>query len=196
MASTQPSPASLATSVQPPVWSPGLRFLFRFVCSYWLFAALLPTPHVVAFLDFTRPLLRPYVRLWRQICPWVGIHVFHLAGKDVVYPPGSSTDTTLGYIQFFCYAVVALLAAVVWSILDRKREQYESLHEWLRVLVRYTLASGMLWYGIGKIFPEQFAAVDLNHGFGRLIEPYGQLSSMGASWAHPVHTQSSPGSWR
>ena len=68
------------------------------------------------------------------------------------------------------------------SIVDRRRPDYRALHDWLRVLVRYTLAIAMFTYGIGKVFPIQFARVDGDGGIARLIEPYGQFSPMGVLW--------------
>lgn len=182
MASTQSAPAVVSLSSPQPVWSPGLRFLFRFFFCYWIFAAVLPTPHHVSLLGEipgARPLLRPYVRLWRAIDPWVAIHVFHLSGKATTWFPTGVSDIALVYVQFFCYIIIALFAATLWSILDRKHPSYQSLYDWLRVLVRYSLACGMLVYGIVKIFPIQFGAINGS----LLITPYGQFYPQTVLWS-------------
>jgi len=67
---------------------------------------------------------------------------------------------------------------LIWSILDRRRPDYRTLHGWLRLLVRYTLAFTLFGYGFAKIFPLQFSPP----GFARLVEPYGEFSPMGALW--------------
>src|SRR5919202_3088501 len=59
---------------------------------------------------------------------------------------------------FANWAVVALIAlagAVIWTLRDQKRTEYNELYYWLRVIVRYRLAIGVLAYGFIKLFPMQ-----------------------------------------
>jgi uncharacterized membrane protein YphA (DoxX/SURF4 family) len=86
---------------------------------------------------------------------------------------------TLDYVHNLCVLVLAAGVAVVWSLLDRKRGDYRSLHAWLRLLVRYTLAFTLFSYGFAKVFPLQFPYPALS----RLIEPFGDFSPMGALWS-------------
>jgi uncharacterized membrane protein YphA (DoxX/SURF4 family) len=166
-------------------WSLGRRIVFRFFCWYLLFSAL-PMASRVSLVDpipGARVALRPiYQDIWRAFSPWAAIHIFNLSGRATTYFPTGSTDTTLGYIQNLWYVVIACVATLVWSVVDRKRPDYRALHDWLRVLVRYTLAIAMFTYGIGKVFPNQFLRVDGDYGIARQIEPYGQFSPMGVLW--------------
>lgn len=50
---------------------------------------------------------------------------------------------------------IALGGTVVWSFRDRKTEQYTVLYDWLRVILRYRLAIGIIGYGFIKFFPLQ-----------------------------------------
>jgi len=59
--------------------------------------------------------------------------------------------------MIFCFVTIAVIAAMVWSLLDRRRPNY-TLYAWLRLLVRYALAFTMLSYGFAKIYPLQFHA--------------------------------------
>ena len=81
-------------------------------------------------------------------------------------------------VQIFCFLVAAALAAVVWSLLDRKATSYDMLHHWLRVYVRFSLAAIMLGYGAYKVIQAQFPAPSLD----RLIQPFGDASPMGLLW--------------
>ncbi|MDQ6758242.1 MAG: DoxX family protein, partial [Acidobacteriota bacterium] len=108
----------------------------------------------------------------------MAVHVFHVAGPAAVYHPTGSGDTTLDYIQVFCFIVVAAIGALVWSVLDRRRRHYRTLYAWLRLLVRFTLAFTLLDYGFAKIFPLQFGPPML----GRLTQSYGESSPMGLLW--------------
>jgi uncharacterized membrane protein YphA (DoxX/SURF4 family) len=113
------------------------------------------------------------------ICPWIAIHVFHLSGKPTTYFLTGSGDTTLGWIENGFFLVVALAATLIWSILDWKRPDYRTAHNWLRLLVRYTLAFTLFSYGFAKVVPLQFQAPR----FSRLTEPYGDFSPMGVLWS-------------
>lgn len=76
---------------------------------------------------------------------------------------------------FANWAAVAVLAAVgtaVWSGLDKRRSAYNTLYYWLRVLVRYRLAAGLLGYGFLKLFPMQAPLPSLS----LLNTHYGDLS--------------------
>jgi uncharacterized membrane protein YphA (DoxX/SURF4 family) len=117
--------------------------------------------------------------VWRTICPWVAVHVFHLSGPATQYHPTGSSDTTLDYIRVFCYATVAALVAVIWSMLDRSERRDQILYPWLLLIVRFYLAAVLLFYGATKVYDLQFPAPD----FARLSETFGEASPMGFLWA-------------
>jgi hypothetical protein len=162
-------------------WSLPHRVFFRFVCSYFVLYSLPERGRVNIFRSIPGAgfLIERYTALWHAICPWVGSHVFHLSGRPITYVPTGSGDTTLDYIQNLVFVVFAVAAALIWSVLDRKRGDYRSLDAWLRLLVRYTLAFTLFGYGFAKVYPLQFRTP----GFMRLIEPYGDFSPMGALWS-------------
>jgi hypothetical protein len=179
---------------EPPIvvprWSPLQRAAFRFVCCYELLYAM-PSQgraSIVYAVPGAGLLMQPWVAMWRAICPWIGVHWFGLSGQSVAYTPTGSGDTTLAYIENFLFLVVALVAAMIWSVADRRRPNYQTLHAWLRLLVRYTLAFTLFTYGFVKVVPLQFPALRLT----KLIEPYGEFSPMGVLWsfmsASPAYT--------
>jgi hypothetical protein len=161
-------------------WSLAQRILFRFFCCYWLLYSLPESGRVWIFgiVPGIDTVMKPYTKMWHAAAPWVAIHIFHVTGRPATYFPTGSGDTTLQYIHNLLYLVVALVTTVIWSILDRRRKEYRTLHGWLRLLVRYTLSFTLLDYGFVKVFPLQFRQL----GFARLIEPYGEFSPMGALW--------------
>lgn len=149
------------------------RFLFRVLFVY-LVLYCFPFP-VNVIPDYGEILTEPYDELWHKAVPWVGERVF---GVEVVVRPGGSGDTTYNYVQLFGYAVLALAAAIVWTVLDRKRPSYARLHEWLRVYVRFFLATTMIHYGAIKLIPAQMGPPWL----GKLVQPIGEGSPMGLLW--------------
>lgn len=185
--SDTPTPAG---SKQPESWHFSHRFFFRFFFCY-LVLYVAPEFGRVSLLESipkTGFVAYVYTRLWHAITPWVAVHIFHLSGRAVTYFPTGSGDTTLSYVENFLYLFFALLATLVWSVLDRRRPNYQWLHSWLRVLVRYTLSFTLLSYGLAKIFPLQFSYPF----FYKLTETYGDFSPMGILWsfmgASPAYT--------
>lgn len=70
---------------------------------------------------------------------------------------GSGRWGIASYASWGLAALIALLVAAIWTILSRnsKREEYNVLYYWLRVLVRYRAALGLIAFGFIKFFPMQ-----------------------------------------
>jgi hypothetical protein len=153
-------------------WSPGKRFLFRFVFSYF---ALYLFPFPLDLVPWPIPGLELYGGFWRSFVPRLGKQLFHL--EITVFPNGSG-DTTFNYLQILCYLALALAATLVWTLLDRRRLEYTRLHQWFRIYLRFSLAATMLSYGGIKVIKGQFP----NPSLSRLVQPFGDASPMGLLW--------------
>ncbi len=158
-------------SAAPPPWSPARRFAFRFLFSYVALYSFGLAGN--SELDYKWLTLE---KLWHALVPWLGRHLLH---KDITVFTNGSGDTTYDWLLVASWGALALLAALVWSLVDRRRLQYERLFGILRVWVRYALAYQMLNYGFAKVFKLQFPAP----GPSRLNEPFGAASPMGLLWA-------------
>src|SRR5437868_10471231 len=90
-----------------------------------------------------------------------------------------------GWVMTFCLLMIAIAATVVWSLLDRSRENYAELHKWFRLFVRFALGGQMIAYGMVKVIPMMCLYPSLT----RLLQPVGTLSPMGVLW---TATGSSP----
>jgi hypothetical protein len=66
----------------------------------------------------------------------------------------------------------------VWSLVDQARRDHRTLHEVLRIGLRYVLALTMLSYGLAKVLKSQFPEPSP----GRLVQPVGEMSPMGLLW--------------
>jgi hypothetical protein len=109
---------------------------------------------------------------------WVGHFIFHLQGEAATWHSTGSGDTALHWATYFCILILSILGAIVWSILDRARTNYNTALAWLYVLIRFTLAFAMLDYGFSKIYPHQFAPPNLDV----LNETYGASTPMRLMW--------------
>ncbi|MGH9864915.1 MAG: hypothetical protein ACRD4H_05805, partial [Candidatus Acidiferrales bacterium] len=156
------------------IWSLANRIAFRFVFSY-LILYIFPFPFG-SYPGRVYP-FPAYDKMWYAFVPWVGKHILHLRNAITVFPAGSG-DTTFNYVQLLCFVVLAAVATIVWTLLDRKRAEYRTLHEWLRIYVRYALAFTMLAYGMDKVIKLQFP----DPGLGKLAEPFGNYSPISLLW--------------
>jgi hypothetical protein len=159
-------------------WSAGKRLAFRFCFAYFglyclcgLFQAVIPIPKIEVPDPGT---LWPF----RQGIFWVAAHLFG-ARLPLVYTGSGSGDKTFDWTEVFCVLMVALTATAAWSLLDRKRENYDALHKWFRLYIRFCLAATILLYAIDKFIPLQMPFPTLT----TMLEPYGNFSPMGVLWS-------------
>jgi uncharacterized membrane protein YphA (DoxX/SURF4 family) len=164
-----------ANVAEPAHWSPATKLAFRFACVFfplynlWVPLHFIPIPFLV----------QANRAFWNTLVSWTAANVLHV---PLIFSPLNSTtgskDTTANYVQLLCYLAVAALITLVWSVLDRKRPNYERLYEWFRLYLRMVLAAIMIPYGAAKLFPAQFPAPSLS----TLLEPYGNSSPMRLLW--------------
>jgi uncharacterized membrane protein YphA (DoxX/SURF4 family) len=145
-----------------------MRIALRFVCSYLLLFIITFPPTI-----FRTPVQRTYVPLWNGLVNWVGQHLLHLKSPmEVLFG-----DTVFEWVLVLSLLLLAACVTIVWSWIDR-RSSYVSLHEWLRLVVRLWLATFLISYGAGKVFPAQFPPPSL----ARYLGTYGSSSPWGLLW--------------
>jgi hypothetical protein len=156
-------------------WSLPTRFAFRFGFCYYVLCIY---PNLLGLHPIRHNQNNLVWQMWDRVVPWVGANLLHLAGPLSLVAKESG-DQLYDYILWLCIFSTAIIAATIWSLLDRKRKQYDRLCEWLRVLVRLTLSLVMIDYGIAKLFRAQFPELSLV----TLLDTYGQSSPQGLLWA-------------
>jgi hypothetical protein len=161
-------------------WGLATRISFRFAFAYLgLYTLTFPAGF---FLPYTNWLLIKVFQFWYKAVPWFALHVLHfrLPISTEFMPPleRGSGDTLYDWVQIVLILVVAVLATVIWSVWDRKRKNYVTLHKWFRLWVRFSLLLTMLVYGASKAIPNQMGPPDLM----KLLETYGKSSLMGILW--------------
>ncbi|MCW3107353.1 MAG: hypothetical protein JWQ09_1859 [Segetibacter sp.] len=126
------------TSLSLPAWKGYEKVLFRFFFIYLLIQAL---P-----LD------------WKYFQSIFSVNWLHADYGDIFnltrYSPKFFAGT-LTYANWVIVGLVALAGTAVWTARDKKSKEYNALYYWLRVIVRYRLAIGLIAYGFIKLFPLQ-----------------------------------------
>ena len=149
-----PAPVEFRVMQQPAQWNLATRIGFRFALFY-LASYFFPFP-----LDYL-----PFVDKWygkgtESVLQWVGRHILHLS-RDLSFVENGSGDTTAAYVQALCFLGLAVVATVAWSVLDRRRANYDKLHQWLRLYIRVALGAVLLSYGAIKVIQAQMPSPGL-----------------------------------
>lgn len=116
-------------------------------------------------------------KIFAPLILWIGNDVLDLPYQVYLNPNGSG-DTTFHYILLLCVAVCSIASTLIWTILDRKRRNYNQLLYWLTVGVRYYVAFMLIIYGLDKVIKLQFPSPSM----ARLLTTYGESSPMGLAW--------------
>ena len=92
---------------------------------------------------------------------WADLHyrdIFYISRYTPQFLDGSYVKGVWGLATLADWILItgiALAGTIVWSFRDRKTTQYSVLYNWLRVILRYRLAIGIIGYGFIKFFPLQ-----------------------------------------
>ncbi|HEV8492915.1 MAG TPA: DoxX family protein [Candidatus Angelobacter sp.] len=170
-----PQPQTEPIQPQPniPSWSPALRIAFRFSLVYFgLYCLSTQIITIPTGTDIPDP-----ATLWplRPVIFWTAAHIFHVNAPLSFGGNSGGADCMFGWVTAFCLLMIATAATVVWSLLDRSRENYAGLHKWFRLFVRFALAGQMIFYGFVKVIPQQMPYPSLT----RLVQPFGTFSPYG-----------------
>ncbi len=180
---TIPQPQTEPIQPQPqtniPRWNLALRIAFRFWLVYlglYCFATEI-LPGLFTVTGGPDAALPDGATVWplRPVIFWTAAHIFHVNAPLSFGDNSGGGDCMFGWVTAFCLLMIATAATVVWSLLDRSRENYAELHKWFRLFVRFALAGRMIAYGIVKVFVLQMRYPSLT----RLLQPFGTFSPYG-----------------
>jgi len=118
-----------------------------------------------------------YQALWKAVVPWFGAHVLHLARPATAVPSGSG-DRFFDWVMILVMLSASIVAAVVWSIFDRRARSYPRLFAAFVLYLRFTLARTLFSYGFDKVIPNQFSPMTPT----RLTQFVGEMSPGGFAW--------------
>jgi hypothetical protein len=83
---------------------------------------------------------------------WSDLYYGDLFNLSRYYPRFFSGPDT--YANWIVAALIAAIGAIIWERVEKNREtpDYDNLYYWLRVILRYRLAVGVITYGFLKVF--------------------------------------------
>lgn len=168
LAATLPQQRMIAQATWP-AWQ---RIAFRWTFCYFMlysFASLIELTRLHAVWD-------AYNKFWHTVVPLFADFALNI---NVSTLPNRSGDTTYNYVEVILFAGIAAVVTVIWSVVDRKRENYDRLFAWFRLFMRMHLGATMIAYGFVKVLPCQFPALDAI----RLSQPLGDFQPADLLWA-------------
>lgn len=176
------------------VWSPAKRIAFRIAFAVSALSVIWAVDFLKALIPYwKRPLFGALFDHWdfyfwdtyfRTIAS-IGAFIIRTVtgGKwsihDLVTGPYWDYTATLFLSDILGLFVLALLAAILWTFLDRNRRNYARLNTAMRVYARYTVALITLTYAMAKVIPTQFGTLTVSD----MLYPLGQFYPSGLLWA-------------
>ncbi len=156
-------------------WSQGRRISFRFAFIYYvLFFNPLEFLSGIPVLQWLPQLAKLPLD---ALVYFLNDQFYHIR-PQLNAMGGGSGDTSFGWALQFTLLILGLGGALIWSIFDRKRVSYATLHYWLCILIRYSLALTAFSYGILKVFAMQMIFPSMS----QLATPLGDYLPMRFSW--------------
>jgi hypothetical protein len=128
----------------------------------------------IFFLLLTIPLDRSY---YRRL---FSVNLFHLHFQDLFqitnYVPRLVHISDWGIASYAGWGIaliISIIGALIWEAIEKpKKSEYHQLYYWLRVLLRFRLAIGLIGYGVIKLFPVQIpypTLSDLHTAYGDFL---------------------------
>jgi hypothetical protein len=91
---------------------------------------------------------------------WLNINFFDLFSLTRYTPQFFSLT---GYANWLVALGIATTGTLVWTTREQESKDYDALYYWLRVVLRYRLAIGVIAYGLIKLFPLQMPYPSLSN---------------------------------
>ncbi len=159
------------------IWKPTILIAFRFFFVY-LFLNIFPFPlYYIGNIFGIDDLFSFYIDWLQELTIWTGKNILQI-NHEISTNYSGSGDRTIDYVFQFVIIILALISSSVWSILDSKRKNYDTLFLYFTTFVRYYAVATMFGYGFYKIIPLQFSELKNID----LIKTFGDQSPMGLMW--------------
>lgn len=126
-------------------WTKGEKYLFRVAFTFFILLIIPLDP------DWYERLFHPKSFFW-VLSSFTGYRA-----NFIQLSSESARFGIAGYVSWAVALAAALLIGAVWSFIVRNKEpeNYNKLYYWLRVLVRYRIALGLIAFGFLKFYPMQ-----------------------------------------
>jgi len=159
----------------PTPWTAGQKIAFRFFFIY-LTLQVLTENFLGPVFGFSQAGFTIGASIFTRPCLWLNRHFFHF---NYIPAYWSTFSESLHTIRDILYLLLAMLACLLWSFLDRKRTHYVKLHYWFSQALVIGLSGIVFAYAVIKICPLQMPTPSVT----TLQQQLGDLNPFRLLWA-------------
>ena len=166
-----------AEPYKPADWTIFQKIAFRFFFIFIGFQTLVAYNSFFIITDVHFITVSELMNIFSDVIFWMDRHFFHFGyNPDTDY--AYFADPVYGWLFLIFIFLVAIIATLIWTLLDRKRRDYSRLHYWFRIYLSYYLFIALILYAVVKIIPVQmpYPNVDV------LLRPIGELDRFSLLW--------------
>ncbi|HUR21621.1 MAG TPA: hypothetical protein VMZ90_12475 [Vicinamibacterales bacterium] len=109
---------------------------------------------------------------------WLARILFGMTGPMTMASAGDNGDVGEEFARLILSVAIGVILAIVWTMADRRRPGGAWVEGALRVLLRYSIALGLVSYAVAKLLPVQFSPLGPLNYETRV----GELTPMGLLW--------------
>jgi len=166
---------------ESPQWKPWQKFSFRFFLLYFAVISSLCWDVMIFFACNAFPKnnysLETIFKPLAGFFYWLDKNIYHTGYNPKIHA-NFPQDNHYGEVFYLTMAILCLIAAVIWSVLDRKRRNYNRMFYWFSLYLRYLLAIVVFGYGMIKLIPVQMSHPDAVE----MLIPFGYFNKFSVLW--------------
>ncbi|WP_057940140.1 hypothetical protein [Algoriphagus resistens] len=154
----------------------GPKLFLKTWIAFYIVVYAFPSPfHYIPLLN--ELLLKYFVAIRDEFTILIARSV--LGHPDFVKPQmNGSGDTTFNYMELISFPIIALILALLFIVIFRKRSWITKLFSWSLIYARYYVGLVLISYGVAKFMIGQFPSP----GIYTLEQTFGDSSPMGLAW--------------
>ena len=162
-------------------WKAWQKIVFRF-CFWFLGLTTIMAWQLSTFIAYLainkngfdiEALFKPFAAPFH----WLDQYIFHTGYNPKIHE-SFPQDNHYGAVFYLTIILIAVIATIAWSIIDRKKSNYNRQYFWFCLFLRYTLAVTIIGYGLDKFIPVQMQRPTV----ATMLANYGQLNHFNVLW--------------
>lgn len=162
-------------------WKAWQKIIFRF-CFWFLGLTTIMAWQLSTFIAYLainkngfdiQGIFKPSAPLFH----WLDQYIFHTGYNPKIHA-SFPEDDHYGSVFYLTIFLISVIATITWTIIDRKKRNYNRLYFWFCLFLRYTLAVTIIGYGLDKFIPVQMQWPPV----ATMMSNFGQFSRFDVLW--------------
>ncbi len=142
------------STVQNQNWKKWQKVVFRFFTIFLALLTIVAYNPILQVIDSNFMQQLKFFALLIPFVSWVDDHILHLGYSPEIHMNFFS-DNRFGVILLFVISVLTIVGTIIWSILDKKRNNYNRFYFWFSNYLAYYVSIAVMGYALIKVIPVQ-----------------------------------------